>query len=260
MYEMQRLIWVAYIFKVFGHKTCAVLNILNRGDNVVFNFLVFCLIGDDSSEEIDVVSVTPRNTASCKEQNLLVLPALASVSEQVKALHNYSSPVVQLTSNCNLSYVNACSTRSSPGHHRQKQKKMRCPSKPSSPKIKRALWFRKYRQLRKICVANSFSDSEDSGSSLMPSSDEFSQVGGKRSMHNVLERRRRSCLKLNFHSLRDVVPSISGNSKMSKVSILKSAHSYMMSLIKQGQLLQAEMNQLQSLNQRWQRKLALLTI
>ncbi|ESN91778.1 hypothetical protein HELRODRAFT_138301, partial [Helobdella robusta] len=45
----------------------------------------------------------------------------------------------------------------------------------------------------------------------------------KRAQHNVLERKRRSTLKELFFSLRDAVPSMKGNGKFSKVSILENA-------------------------------------
>lgn len=103
------------------------------------------------------------------------------------------------------------------------------------------------------------SDSDECAGSVVAGIFRSSFGGGKRSLHNVLERRRRSCLKVHFHLLRDVVPSVAGNCRMSKVAILKAAHCHMVLLKKEGLLLQAELNQLRSLNQRWQRKLALLS-
>lgn len=46
---------------------------------------------------------------------------------------------------------------------------------------------------------------------------------GKRKSHNVLERQRRSELKMSIMSLRDEVPSVSNNNRASKVMILKKA-------------------------------------
>lgn len=50
-----------------------------------------------------------------------------------------------------------------------------------------------------------------------------SSDGNKRKSHNVLERQRRSELKMSIMVLRDEVPSVSNNNKASKVVILKKA-------------------------------------
>uniref|UniRef100_A0A3B4WQ42 Transcriptional regulator Myc-like n=1 Tax=Seriola lalandi dorsalis TaxID=1841481 RepID=A0A3B4WQ42_SERLL len=45
----------------------------------------------------------------------------------------------------------------------------------------------------------------------------------KRRTHNVLERQRRSELKMSFLALRDEIPAVANNDKTAKVVILKTA-------------------------------------
>ena len=183
---------------------------------------------------------------------MLVLPASTTITERVAALHSYSAASVPLVAEFTSSSCLSIS-RLSPSSSRRPIKTRYT----STFKLRRSKdsSVNEQLQLGNAFMANSCSpksDSDDYGSSSPPI-----DFRVKRSMHNVLERRRRSSLKLNFHSLRDVVPSIAGNGKISKVTILKSAHSHLVHLVKTNQFLQAEWNRLRSLNQRWQRKLAL---
>jgi hypothetical protein len=73
-----------------------------------------------------------------------------------------------------------------------------------------------------------------------------------------MERQRRHHLKGNFFGLRDAVPSLRSDHKVSKVTILRAGAKYVGELTATHEALIAERNRLRALQQRWKWKLSLL--
>lgn len=242
---------------------------------------------DDSSDDVDVVSVGPTpisvnplqsQSSSNSLRDLLVLPPSTSMLAQVTAMHNYSSVPAPCDGSTSASGAQWPRSRCQPDDTLRRLVK----SAPHSPVSHGRIWRQKMadEELRSLSMPNSpaagsasrrsqlichrrrsvaaprggCSDSED----LMSPSHRRPGTGGKRALHNVLERRRRDHLKWNFEALRSVVPSAAGNARMPKVAILRRARDHVRHLRAIAEKLEGERNRLRSLHQRWQHKLALI--
>ena len=80
----------------------------------------------------------------------------------------------------------------------------------------------------------------------------------RRAQHNVMERRRRHHLKGNFFRLRDVIPEINGDGRVSKVAILCRARDYIGRLSSSEDKLRMEYDRLRAIQSRLKWKLSLL--
>lgn len=103
------------------------------------------------------------------------------------------------------------------------------------------------RVCQKLRASKSSSDSEESISE-----------GGKRTQHNVLERKRRNDLKFSFFALRDSVPELNNQERAPKVLILKKAADYVHSLNSENRRLENEKAALLAKQQKLERTLELL--
>ena len=189
-------------------------------------------------------------------RKLLVLPAAPTMSAQVAAMHNYSSarspPASSIAAPRRSAYSAPQSPVDRPHHHHITAKRRLASSTPTSPNPS-SLANRKRRQHhqqprgRQPAARSSADDCSDEGGELC-----------KRAQHNVLERKRRNNLKWHFHLLRDAVPELAGNSRTPKVAILMRSAEHIRELDAQQRTLQAELDQLRGLQERWKWKLALL--
>ncbi|ESO88258.1 hypothetical protein LOTGIDRAFT_88480, partial [Lottia gigantea] len=80
----------------------------------------------------------------------------------------------------------------------------------------------------------------------------------KRTLHNVLERRRRNDLKDSFYVLRDHVPELDSKEKAPKVLILRKASEYIHSLRRTDNKNTREISALRQKNEALRKKLAML--
>lgn len=147
-------------------------------------------------------------------------------------VHNYSLPVTSLKRV--HSYPN------SPVTHKSKKLK-RDISIPSD--------------LRK--VAQKLKSSMGSCSRSSSDSEEMCE-SGKRTQHNVLERKRRTDLKNSFFHLRDSVPELEGQERAPKVVILRKASQYINRLIDEQRRQEREIEQLKIKKEKLKRNLAKL--
>lgn len=97
-----------------------------------------------------------------------------------------------------------------------------------------------------------------SSASSRNSSDSEESFEGKRTQHNVLERKRRNDLKYSFFSLRDIVPDLTKQERAPKVLILKRASEYIKTLSEEGSQLEAEKSALTLRHEQLKRSLAKL--
>lgn len=175
-------------------------------------------------------------TIEQKPAHVQTVTKCTSVRQRVDCptdVHNYSLPVSSLK--------RVHSYPSSPITHKSKKLK-RDISIPSE--------LRKVAQKLKSsvgsCSSRSSSDSED-----------FNDVG-KRTQHNVLERKRRTDLKNSFFHLRDSVPELEGQERAAKVVILRKASQYIRRLIEEQARQERDLEQLQLRKEKLKRQLARL--
>ncbi|XP_074642250.1 transcriptional regulator Myc-1-like [Tubulanus polymorphus] len=113
-----------------------------------------------------------------------------------------------------------------------KRKAVSMPSSPQphSKRLRHELTvdLRKAVQKLRVHPVNSSSDSEEPH---------------KRAQHNVLERQRRTDLKMSFFTLRDLLPDLHKNERAPKVVILQRAAEYVQSLTRMHKRLQSELQQ-----------------
>lgn len=147
-------------------------------------------------------------------------------------VHNYSLPVTSLK--------RVHSYPSSPITHKSKKLK-RDLSIPSE--------LRKVAQKLKSSVGNCSRSSSDS--------EEMCDVG-KRTQHNVLERKRRTDLKNSFFHLRDSVPELEGQERAPKVVILRKASQFIHRLVDEQRRQEREIEQLKIKREKLKRHLAKL--
>jgi len=148
-------------------------------------------------------------------------------------VHNYSLPVSSLK--------RMRSFPSSPDTHKSAKKLKRDLSIPSE--------LRKVAQKLKSSVSCSSRSSSDS--------EEFCDAG-KRTQHNVLERKRRTDLKNSFFHLRDSVPELEGQERAPKVVILRKASQFIHKLNEEGRRHEREIEHLKMKKERLRRQLAKL--
>jgi hypothetical protein len=208
-------------------------------------------LSDDDMDEIDVVSVASVSRLSIGDhsssssaspihhQSLLVLPAAESMSAQVAAIHNYSTtrcqPAQSVSSRLSNSNSSSFHASSSGKCTKQRTSLLKTQHRPKRSKAR-------------------LSGSEDDDSGFSGTVDERC----RRAQHNVMERQRRHHLKGNFFGLRDAVPSLRSDHKVSKVTILRAGAKYVGELTATHEALIAERNRLRALQQRWKWKLSLL--
>ncbi|XP_045160416.1 transcriptional regulator Myc-A-like [Mercenaria mercenaria] len=147
-------------------------------------------------------------------------------------VHNYSLPVTSLK--------RVHSYPSSPITHKSKKLK-RDISIPSD--------LRKVAQKLKSSMGSCSRNSSDS---------EEMCESGKRTQHNVLERKRRTDLKNSFFHLRDSVPELEGQERAPKVVILRKASQYINRLIEEQKRQERETEQLKIKKEKLKRHLAKL--
>lgn len=181
---------------------------------------------DEDDEEIDVVTVADKIQIRRKP----IMPAAASMSAQVAAMHNYS--------NAQSHSSNYHSAPQSPSHSPSSGTKRSRPiSMPASPqpaaKRQRSMCqadFNK-RVVQKLHHhSHHRSHGRSSYNNSRNNSSDSEDSEGKRAQHNVLERKRRNDLKSSFHRLRDHVPEIRCQERAPKVVILKKAADYVKSV------------------------------
>ena len=147
-------------------------------------------------------------------------------------VHNYSLPVTSLK--------RVHSYPSSPITHKSKKLK-RDISIPSD--------LRKVAQKLKSSMGSCSRNSSDS---------EEMCESGKRTQHNVLERKRRTDLKNSFFHLRDSVPELEGQERAPKVVILRKASQYINRLIDEQRRQERDIEQLKIKKEKLKRHLAKL--
>lgn len=89
------------------------------------------------------------------------------------------------------------------------------------------------------------SDEDDENGS---NATQFMTQAEKRAHHNALERKRRDHIKESFHSLRDSVPSLSGEKQASRAQILKQATDYIQAMSKKNNIHQHDIDDLKKQN------------
>jgi len=82
----------------------------------------------------------------------------------------------------------------------------------------------------KRCRVQNHQRAERRQNYIQQDEDEENESNQKRHMHNNMERERRVTLKNLFERLKNLVPDIASNQKVSKVSILRNAKSYITKL------------------------------
>ncbi|XP_071117119.1 myc protein-like [Haliotis cracherodii] len=202
----------------------------------------------DSEEEIDVVSTedvhesripSPQPLSINLKNVKTVTVRTESAKRESKSVHvvigypdmdvhNYSLP---------HSYKR---TRSSPGQTHIAPKRIK--RELSEPDFKKVC--QKLKASSRSCSRNN-SDSEEGGE-------------GKRTQHNVLERKRRNDLKYSFFSLRDNVPELREKEKAPKVLILKKSADFIYELRRQEASLSKEVTSLKERHEKLRRTLSAL--
>ena len=110
--------------------------------------------------------------------------------------------------------------------------------------------------IQKLEPASSVSSS-CSSSRNSSDSEEYCETG-KRTQHNVLERKRRTDLKLSFFHLRDSVPELEGQERAPKVVILRKAANYIHHLNSDHRRYEREIDELRAKKEKLKRTLAKL--
>lgn len=190
---------------------------------------------DESTPEHVHRNKTVTLTIEPRVGNVQTLTKCTSVRQRVDCptdVHNYSLPVTSLK--------RVHSYPSSPVTHKSKKLK-RDISIPS--------------ELKK--VAQKLKSSVNSCSRNSSDSEEFNEVG-KRTQHNVLERKRRTDLKNSFFHLRDSVPELEGQERAPKVVILRKASQYIQRLIEEQRRHERDLELLQQRKEKLKRQLAKL--
>ena len=202
-------------------------------------YVISIFIAED--EEIDVVTVADKKQVPLKRK--LVIPATNSqMCAAVAAMHNYTQPSSrEVVPTVTLTTV----LHSGEGRNSQKRSyASSAPGAPSSPvggASKRSKVESSTPEIKLSSSAHKYRTSYGSRPSSRPSSDSEDSEG-KRTQHNVLERKRRDDLKNSFLSLRDNIPELHCQERAAKVVILKKATDHIHQLTKQDQTLQREMD------------------
>ncbi|KAK6179166.1 hypothetical protein SNE40_011586 [Patella caerulea] len=205
---------------------------------------------DSEDEEVDVVSTgdekfvsqavqVDQQITSLKHQNCGLQTTTKCVNVKIEP-----KPIVVSNSDCAAISVHNYSLPYSHGLKRSRSTQSQ--STVSQKRIKRELTEPMLKSVAlKLKSANSspdVSDSEESGE-------------GKRTQHNVLERKRRNDLKDSFYVLRDNVPELDCKEKAPKVLILRKASEYIHSIRRLDVKYVKELNSLRHKNDMLRRKL-----
>lgn len=195
-----------------------------------------------------------------------ILPASASMSAQVAAMHNYTSrtplnkPVESAQSPSRYSLSNHSSPRSSPSHSHKRSRSSHGGS--HHPPIKRIRISLPRSELQsvvhKLGKYNNRHGGHSSGGSSRSSSDSEDSEGCRRSQHNILERKRRNDLKFSFLTLRDNIPELGTHEKAPKVVILKKATDFVYKLRRTEKSYLSEIEQLKQKREQLKRRLQAL--
>ena len=170
------------------------------------------------NEDGEKVEIIPLKTTTLK------------IRVETPDLHNYSLPRSHQPKRVRSYPV---SPSDSPLPHKRSKKEL------SVPDFKRVC--------QKLRASKSSSDSE-----------ECISEGGKRTQHNVLERKRRNDLKFSFFTLRDSVPELNKQERAPKVLILKKASDYVHSLNVENKRLENEKEALLAKQQKLRRTIEIL--
>lgn len=200
------------------------------------------------------------------------LQAASSLLPAVHACHTYSKQIPP-----GKDFSSSRSTTSSPvhGHSSHLKRTSVSLSWPSSPqairptpskRMKRHLTtpaeLKKVAQKLKACSNGRSYKSEYSSSSSSCSSrlgsDSEGEGCGKRTQHNVLERKRRNDLKYSFFKLRDTVPELMQQERAPKVVILKKATDHIHELTSKQNRMLSDLEKQKQRNEQLKERLRLL--
>lgn len=211
----------------------------------------------DSEEEIDVVTVEKKQL-----QQVPVAPAKKTVftvqSVKTERLEGHDEKFGAAKTTVTVKVKVDCPTDEHP-YSLPVSSLKRVRSLPNSPSMsplpsKRCKRELSDRDMKKVCHKLRASGSS-SASSSRNSSDSEDYPEGKRTQHNVLERKRRNDLKFSFFSLRDSVPELVKQERAPKVQILKKASEYIRKLTADERRLESEREMLQEKHEQLRRTL-----
>lgn len=211
----------------------------------------------DSEEEIDVVTVEKKQL-----QQVPVAPAKKTVftvqSVKTERMEGHDEKFGAAKTTVTVKVKVDCPTDEHP-YSLPVSSLKRVRSLPNSPSMsplpsKRCKRELSDRDMKKVCHKLRASGSS-SASSSRNSSDSEDYPEGKRTQHNVLERKRRNDLKFSFFSLRDSVPELVKQERAPKVQILKKASEYIRKLTADERRLESEREMLQEKHEQLRRTL-----
>lgn len=211
----------------------------------------------DSEEEIDVVTVEKKQL-----QQVPVAPTKKTVftvqSVKTERLDGHDEKFGSTKTTVTVKVKVDCPTDEHP-YSLPVSSLKRVRSLPNSPSMsplpsKRCKRELSDRDMKKVCHKLRASGSS-SASSSRNSSDSEDYPEGKRTQHNVLERKRRNDLKFSFFSLRDSVPELVKQERAPKVQILKKASEYIRKLTADERRLESEREMLQEKHEQLRRTL-----
>lgn len=211
----------------------------------------------DSEEEIDVVTVEKKQL-----QQVPVAPTKKTVftvqSVKTERLDGHDEKFGAAKTTVTVKVKVDCPTDEHP-YSLPVSSLKRVRSLPNSPSMsplpsKRCKRELSDRDMKKVCHKLRASGSS-SASSSRNSSDSEDYPEGKRTQHNVLERKRRNDLKFSFFSLRDSVPELVKQERAPKVQILKKASEYIRKLTADERRLESEREMLQEKHEQLRRTL-----
>lgn len=211
----------------------------------------------DSEEEIDVVTVEKKQL-----QQVPVAPTKKTVftvqSVKTERLDGHDEKFGAAKTTVTVKVKVDCPTDEHP-YSLPVSSLKRVRSLPNSPSMsplpsKRCKRELSDRDMKKVCHKLRASGSS-SASSSRNSSDSEDYPEGKRTQHNVLERKRRNDLKFSFFSLRDSVPELVKQERAPKVQILKKASEYIRKLTADEHRLESEREMLQEKHEQLRRTL-----
>ncbi|XP_013410679.1 transcriptional regulator Myc-A [Lingula anatina] len=207
----------------------------------------------DSEEEIDVVTVQvppPATSSRSVKKTVVQTSTIPQRTLYPSALdqHSYSQPPSPRNTTSATSF--------------SLKRTMRSVSMPNSPqpqkKVKRELSIPELKSaMRKLQATGGHSYSKHSGSRSSSDNEEGFE-GGKRTQHNVLERKRRDDLKCSFLRLRDSVPELQAQERAAKVVILKKATEYILALNREERKRERELSEEKDRHEQLKRRLNFL--
>lgn len=224
---------------------------MKLGSSVIFTLISFL------EEEIDVVTVEKKQL-----QQVPVAPAKKTVftvqSVKTERLEGHDEKFGAAKTTVTVKVKVDCPTDEHP-YSLPVSSLKRVRSLPNSPSMsplpsKRCKRELSDRDMKKVCHKLRASGSS-SASSSRNSSDSEDYPEGKRTQHNVLERKRRNDLKFSFFSLRDSVPELVKQERAPKVQILKKASEYIRKLTADERRLESEREMLQEKHEQLRRTL-----